>query len=178
MLELEPDVVDAEVLEPEAVREPGFVVAPPALVQEAIAANALLEVKNSLDAVWLHSSEIALPREQSLCATYEIAIYFLERALTELGEFSAASYTPSVRGWRVVAESTLESLKEMGKPDHKSPSDLEKIAKIVTLFLGWGHKMLNQNTSNLERKKLATRLLAEMLVVDHKPKELEAHGSK
>ena len=173
------EVVDVEVLGPEEEAPPGFVVAPPAFVQEAIAGNTLLEIKNSLDAVWLHHAETALPQDQSLCATYEIAVHFLERAVTELGEFSPASYTPSVRGWRVVAEKTLRDLKAMGKPDHASLSDLALIADIVTTFLGDGHKMLNQKTKQRERKKLATRLLAEMLSMDVKePRRLESHGTE
>tara|TARA_R110002020_G_scaffold16272_3_gene57445 strand:- start:1980 stop:2513 length:534 start_codon:yes stop_codon:yes gene_type:complete len=173
------EVVDVEVLGPEEEAPPGFVVAPPAFVQEAIAGNTLLEIKNSLDAVWLHHKEAALPQDQSLCATYEIAVHFLERSIGELGDFSSASYTPSVRGWRVVAEKTLKDLKAMGKPDHEKASDLAKIADIVTSFLGDGHLMLNQKTKQRERKKLATRLLAEMLSMDVKePRGLESHGAK
>ena len=67
----------------------------------------------------------------------------------------------------------------MGKPDHASLSDLALIADIVTTFLGDGHKMLNQKTKQRERKKLATRLLAEMLSMDVKePRRLESHGAK
>ena len=177
----EPEVVECEVLEPEhSTDPPGFVVAPPAMVQEAIAGNTLLEIKNSLDAVWLHHKESALPQDQSLCATHAIAIHFLEKAIVELGEFSEESYTPSVRGWRVVAAKTLRDLEAMGKPDYTNSSDLVEIANIVTGFLGDGHLMLNQKTKQHERKKLATRLLAEMLSmeVEEPTKELESHGSE
>jgi hypothetical protein len=174
-----PEVVEVEVLGPEEEKAPGFVVAPPSFVQEAIAANALLEIKNSLDAVWLHGDETALPRDQSLCATYEIAVYYLERSIEELGEFSPASYTSSVRGWRTVARKTLEDLRAMGKPDHTSQNDLALVADIVTSFLGDGHLMLHQKTKKRDRKKLATRLIAEMLSMDVKePRRLESHGTK
>ena len=179
MPELEPEDVDVEVLSPDEEKAPGFVVAPPAFVQEAIAGNALLEIKNSLDAVWLHSEETTLPQDQSLCATHAIAIHFLERSLTELGEFSPESYTPSVRGWRVVAEKTLKELQAFAPPDHKNGRHLAKIADIVTGYLRDGHKMLNQKTKQYERKQLATRLLAEMLCMDVKePRRLESHGTK
>tara|TARA_R110000824_G_scaffold2607_9_gene12044 strand:- start:1830 stop:2372 length:543 start_codon:yes stop_codon:yes gene_type:complete len=175
----EAEVVEAEMLPPDEEKTPGFVIAPPSFVQEAIAGNALLEIKNSLDAAWLHVDETALPQDQSLCATHAIAVHFLERSLEELGEFSPESYTPSVRGWRVVAEKTLKDLQAMGKPDHTSLSDLAMVADIVTSYLSNGHKMLNQKTKQYERKKLATRLLAEMLCMDVKePRRLESHGAQ
>ena len=84
-----------------------------------------------------------------------------------------------MRGWRVVAEKTLKDLQAFAPPDHEKASDLVKIADIVTAFLGDGHKMLNQKTKQYERKKLAGRLLAEMVSLDVKePRRLESHGTK
>jgi len=172
------EVIEPEVLEPEELTDPGFVVAPPAAVQEAIAGNALLEIKHSLDAVYLHHNETELPQDQSLCATHAIAVHYLEKALLELGEFSDQAYTPSVRGWRVVANKALKELRAIGTPDHTSQGDLVVIADAVTDFLGNGHKMLTQKTKQHERKKLTAQLLAEMLTMDvNDAQEEESHGA-
>jgi len=172
------EVIDPEVLEPELDDGSGFRIVPPAPVQEAIAGNAFLEVKNSLDAVWLHHEEIELPQEQSLCATYEIAIIMLEKALKDLGDFSPQAYTPSVRGWMAVAQRTLQQLEEMGKPDHNKPMDLMRVAEIVTGFLQAGHTMLSQKTSQKERKRLTLQLFAEVAsLAIEEGTEVESHGS-
>ena len=172
------EVIEPEVLPPEELTDPGFVVAPPAAVQEAIAGNALLEIKHSLDAVYLHHNESELPQDQSLCATHAISVHYLEKALKELGEFSDQAYTPSVRGWRVVANKALKELRAVGTPDHTSQGDLVAIADAVTDFLGNGHKMLTQKTKQHERKKLTARLVAEMLSMDvNSDQEIESHGT-
>ena len=138
-----PEVVDAEIVSEEEGPVRGFVSTPPAVVQEAIAGNALLEIKNSLDAVWIHDEESELPQDQSLCATHVIAVHFLEKALKDLGDFSPQAYTPSVRGWMVVAKKALKDLQAMGTPKHTDAGDLFKIAEIVPGFLGDGHTVSN-----------------------------------
>jgi hypothetical protein len=173
------EVLEPEVIEPELSEGSGFRVVPPAPIQEAIAGNAFLEVKNSLDAVWLHHEEITLPQDQSLCATREIAIFMLGRALKELGDFSPQAYTPSVRGWRAVAQKTLLELEAMGKPDHADPLALARIAEVVTSFLAGGHTMLSQRTSQRERKRLTVQLFAEIAALAlEEDTEVESHGTE
>ena len=174
-----PEVVDAEIVGADEDLDRGFVAIPPAVVQEAIAGNTLLEIKNSLDAVWLHDDESELPQDQSLCATHVIAVHFLEKALKDLGDFSPQAYTPSVRGWMVVAQKALMDLHAMGTPKHTNHGDLFKIAEIVTEFLGNGHKMLNQNTKQRDRKAMAGQLLAEMVTMNVEgDKETKSHATE
>lgn len=157
------EVLDVEIIIPEKADAPierAFVASAPNVVQEAIAATAIFEIKNSLDAVHLFHSETVLPQAQSMCATYHIARAYLQDALNALEPLGDASLTPSVRGWRLVARDSLEKLKILGPPDHTKPSDLEQVARIVTEFLTQGHTMLAQSTKSSDRRKLAALILA------------------
>ena len=108
-----------------------------------------------------------------------IAVHFLEKSLKDLGDFSPQAYTPSVRGWMVVAQKALMDLQAMGTRKHTNHGDLFKIAEIVTEFLGNGHKMLNQNTKQRDRKAMAGQLLAEMATMNVEgDKETESHATE
>ncbi len=159
----ETEVLEAEVIIPEKGvhdKPVRFVATPPAVIQEAVAGEAILEIKNSLDAVHLFGNETELPREQSMCATYHIARAYLQDSLNAFEDLSDSALTPSVRGWRLVARDSLAKLKDMGAPDHTNQEHLRKIATIVTEFLAGAHLMLSQTTSNRERRDFAGKILA------------------
>lgn len=174
----EVEVLDVEVIIPEkedATADRPFMAAPPSVVQEAVAAGTIFEIKNSLDAVHLHHDETLLPQDQSMCATYHIARAYLQDAVNVFKPLDDAVLTPSVRGWRIVARDALGKLKEMGPPDHKKSADLEKIAKIVTDFLTGAHTMLAQSTKNSDRRKLAALILAGINEVPLLSEQEEEH---
>lgn len=175
------EVEEVEILEPEVI-EVGSYRVPPAAYQEAIAGNALLEIKHSLDAVWLYGNEVSLPREQSLISTYKIARHYLEEAFAQLGSHSPEAYTPSVRGWIGIADQTLHALELIGDgtPNHENPVHLSQISEVLVRFMELGHKMLLQKTTNKERRGMKGLKLAEsflkQLQLEQAKEEAQVHG--